>query len=182
MNERSLHIHLVTEFAHDLNKDFIPIQMEQNIVLLKFLTLIDSGSTDCFIDSKYVEKNFIPTSEISPMNLRLFDGSLAPKPIHSIASLPIHFPSSKIFDIDFFVTPLDSSCKAVLGYNFLHRYNPLVDWMKGTLTFPKQNSTDDQLQTSTANIPALLDSSHSEEQPKFSGTSPHLFTPREVSL
>ena len=149
---------------------FIPSHFAS--VLLKFLTLINSGSTDCFIDSKYVEKNFIPTSEISPMNLQLFDGSLAPKPIRNIASLPIHFPSGEIFDIDFFVTPLDSSCKAVLGYNFLHRYNPLVDWTKGTLTFPKQNSTDDQLQTSTADIPAPLDSSRSEEQPEFSGTSP----------
>ena len=58
MNDRSLHIHLVTEFTAELDTDFLPIQKEQDIVLLKFLTLINSSSTDCFIDSKYIEKKF----------------------------------------------------------------------------------------------------------------------------
>ena len=72
-NERSLLIPLITEFS--LSTNF------PKMISLKFLALLDSGSTDCFLDSKYVLDNNIPTIPITPINLRLFDGSYSPKPI-----------------------------------------------------------------------------------------------------
>lgn len=68
-----------------------------------------------------------------------------------MASLPIRFPSGELLDIDFFVTPLDSSCHAVLGYNFLHRYNPLVDWSRGKLSFREHADIRNHSQTSSDN-------------------------------
>ena len=38
-------------------------------------------------------------------------------------------------DVDFYVTQLDSEAKAVLGYNWLFEYNPLIDWKQAKLIF-----------------------------------------------
>ena len=53
---------LTTELS--LPKDSI-----ETSVILKFMSLIDSGSTDSFIDSTYVLRNDILTKEISLINL-----------------------------------------------------------------------------------------------------------------
>ena len=120
----SLNIVLTTKFS-------IPEDSAKTLAVLKFILLVDLGSTDSFINSTYVSWNDILTKKISPINLHLFDGSLAPSAIMETILLSIQFLTGKLL-------PLDSSCKAVLGYSFLTCYNPSIDWVLKTISF--QNS------------------------------------------
>src|ERR1700742_1411259 len=167
----SLRLTLVTEFANPA-----PDTDEHSTIILQFLTLLDSRSTDCFIDSRFVHSHDIPVTSIDPLNLWLFDGSLSPTPITSVASLPVSFPSRNTLRLDFYVTTLDSSCKAVLGYNFLHRYNPLVDWLIGKLTFPSLANAPVSPQTS-----ALAPASPNQGHPSAPPVTPRQPSPKKFT-
>ena len=56
--------------------------------------------------------------------------------------LPVCFPLGDEHSVTFYVTPLDSSCAAVLGHNWLTCFNPLIDWVLGSITFRSLLQTD----------------------------------------
>ena len=88
-------------------------------------TLIDSGSTHCFLNSATILKHQLHTYKINPIPLRLFDGTTN-SIIRSAVDLTLRFPSGDKQTIMFYITPLEASCIAVLGHNWLTRYNPLM--------------------------------------------------------
>ena len=71
------------------------------------------------------------------MELKLFDGTCNSVITQSL-DLFVLFPSGESMTINFYVTLLDSACSVVLGYNWLTRYNPLIDWVLGSITFRPQ--------------------------------------------
>ena len=81
-----------------------------------FSALIDSGSTHCFVDSGFVREHKLPVFSVDPIELKLFDGTCNSVIMQSL-DLFVLFPSGESMTINFYVTPLDSACSVVLGYN-----------------------------------------------------------------
>ena len=96
--------------------------------------LIDSGSSHCFIDSSFVARFNVATQNISPLRLRLLDGSDAHIISRSV-EMPVVFPCGERFTLEFLIAPLDPNCPLVLGHRWLRRYNPLINWNRGLISF-----------------------------------------------
>ena len=88
-------------------------------------TLVDSGSSHCFVDSKFVNKNSLETYAITLLELHLLDSS-SNTFVTEATKLNIHFSTGEVTSKTFFVTLLDFSCVLVLGHSWLTHYNPLT--------------------------------------------------------
>ena len=153
LSNYSLTISLSSEVGSGSESDGTPIS-----IILHFLALIDSGSSHCFVDSKFVEDHDLPTKSIPPVQLQLLDGSAGSHISQSI-TLSVRFPSGDVIPIDFYVTRLDLSCNIVLGYNWLSRCNLLIDWVKHSMTFHSKLSDVSSSAASGASAQARIDPS-----------------------
>ena len=129
-----------------LNSDLLPTT--------DICTLIDSGSTHCFLNSTTVLKHQLCTYKINPIPLQLFD-STANSIIRSAIDLLLRFSSGDKQTVMFYITLLEASCIAVLGHNWLTCYNPSIDWVLGSIKFCSLPQTDSLMSPETAAMAPL---------------------------
>jgi len=93
---------------------------------MRFDTLVDSGSSDCFVDLGFVLLYKLPVWEIASVSLILIDSTINCF-VSQITMLPILLSCSYEVPIEFFITKLNESSLAVLGFSQLQSYNSLID-------------------------------------------------------
>jgi len=105
------------------------------------------------------------------VKLHLFDGT-SNNIISEVVLLPVKFPSGECMTFDFYVTLLDSCCSLVLGHSWLTRYNSLIDWVSGSISFRPP---------SVLQSPASVSPVETLVNPPFSpAENPLQFTPSET--
>src|SRR6202040_1632484 len=131
-----------------------------------FKALVDSGSTHCFVDPRFIANNKLITYAVPPIPLKLIDGTIN-NIITEANELQIRIIAGHVTPFTFYVTPLDSSCSIVLGYNWLTHYNPLIDWVLSSIIFPA-NRVENPISE-----PTSLHATVSEELETTDTTKPH---------
>src|SRR3984957_9184965 len=143
---------------------FLPVTTPT--ITTTFKALVDSGSTHCFVDPRFIANNKLITYAVPPIPLKLIDGTIN-NIITEAIELQIRIIAGHVTPFTFYVTPLDSSCSIVLGYNWLTRYNPLIDWVLSSIIFPA-NRVENPISE-----PTSLRATVSEELETTDTTKPH---------
>ena len=104
---------------------------------VEILALIDCGAGGTFIDQNFARKFNVKNLE-QPIRAYNVDGTENKQGmIRSYVDLEFTIDRKKMKD-RFHVTRLGKQ-KIILGFPWLHKHNPTIDWKQGTIQWPKTN-------------------------------------------
>src|SRR5258708_10807955 len=104
-------------------------------LLQPFCTLLDSGLSHSFVNEAFAVETKLKSSYLlNPIPLKMFDRS-TPLNISKKVWMPITFSTGETHHLELFVTSLDENYSLILGYDWLARHNPSIDWMETKITF-----------------------------------------------
>jgi hypothetical protein len=97
--------------------------------------LIDSGATKNFVDEQEAKRLQLPTEKLhQSIRVTLIDGN------DSIAGLITHTPTLQLLFKDgtkqmekFYLTKIDEEHPWILGYDWLRRHNPEINWSEPSI-------------------------------------------------
>ena len=121
---------------------------------LFFSMLIDSDSSNSFIDTTFINKNSLYSYFVSLLQLCLFDGTTN-STITEAINLSICLSISDITLMTFYVTLLGGSYSLVLEHNWLILHNPLIDWVLSSISFHALEQTMPETPSSPLQPPDL---------------------------
>jgi Retroviral aspartyl protease len=128
-----------------------------------FPCLIDCGSSHCFLDEKFAKDNCFPVTPISPMRLKLIDGSYGP-PLTRVSDVTVTLSCGLVHNIRFLLTHLDHEFPAVLGLDWLTQHNPLIDWVTSSVTFRNCLRSTPGTETESETLSAMANTLLSEDE------------------
>ena len=106
--------------------------------------LIDSGASTTFITKSLVTsfgKHIMPLAE--PLPLFAFDSAMEPWCfLTEKATWFFELPNFPKFEWSYFIIEADDLENAILGYDFLKDWNPIIDWQEGLITPQTGKATD----------------------------------------
>jgi hypothetical protein len=126
-----LDVYSVTIANISQNSISVPINIGSSKQTIE--TLIDSGAGGLFIDQNFA-KNFDINYLDEPVKAYNVDGMEKTRgTINTYVNLEFSLGERK-FKERFYVTGLGKQ-RIILGFPWLHKYNPIIDWKKGEVTF-----------------------------------------------
>ncbi|MBW0536272.1 hypothetical protein O181_075987 [Austropuccinia psidii MF-1] len=99
--------------------------------------IIDSVATNSFIAKQFVHKDYLIMSELpGKIPLIILDSSESP-PLFLThhTKYMVDLPSFPSFECDYLVIDTPKEEDVILGFHFLNKFSPFIDWRKGLITF-----------------------------------------------
>jgi len=142
--EEQLCINGVTVTSMSKNKITIPISQCLNLKTAETKALIDSGTEGKFVDGMIVNwKNIIHLKK--PITVQNVDGTYNEMgKIHYKTKICYNVKQNQ-FEDWFYITKLGDQ-KVILGLPWLKQVNPNIDWLTGRVSFPEEQSINDELE------------------------------------
>lgn len=133
--------HMISKINHKSVEIPLSLQTLDDLRSFSADALLDSGATGCYINKSFAEELQLNTTPL-PRKIPVYNADNSINRAGSItatAELFVHI-HNHTERLNFFITDTGKS-SFILGYSWLKKHNPLVDWRTGELCFTRCPTT-----------------------------------------